>query len=271
MIFPILSGIFSLIFMIAMLFPTIIVQLMADDFAANGDVAFELMEYLFIFLTYLGLAVISTFFNVCTVYIAKNRFEGQKATVGNALGFAFKKFHIILLWGLLSATVGLILYLIEEIARGLGDAGRVILSFLRSALAFVWGILVIFVVPSMVYYELTPFKAIKKSVETLKRTWGEHIVGRIGMGIIQFLVIVLAIILNVVLGIFVFVPLMGMLNGILLTIGLLVISVLIIVLFFNVAGKVYNTALFVYADTGKIPEGYSKKLLENSMKIDNQV
>jgi len=43
-------------------------------------------------------------------------------------------------------------------------------------------------------------------------------------------------------------------------------SSLIVLLIFTVANSVYNTALFVYADTGKIPEGYNKELMTNAFR-----
>jgi len=35
---------------------------------------------------------------------------------------------------------------------------------------------------------------------------------------------------------------------------------------YNVANTIFNTALFVYSDTGKIPEGYDRETIQNAFK-----
>lgn len=45
-----------------------------------------------------------------------------------------------------------------------------------------------------------------------------------------------------------------------------VLYFIIVMLVFSVANTVFNTALYVYADTGKIPEGYSQEILSIAFK-----
>jgi hypothetical protein len=70
---------------------------------------YGIVQYAIIFLTYLGLAFIATFFNVCVVYTVKIRFEGGNATFMESLKFALSKIGLIFYWSLISATVGLVL------------------------------------------------------------------------------------------------------------------------------------------------------------------
>ena len=51
-----------------------------------------------------------------------------------------------------------------------------------------------------------------------------------------------------------------------MVLALAVIYVLGVVLVFNVASSIFNTALYVYADTGKIPKGYGKEILHDAFK-----
>ena len=95
LIYPILASIFSLIFSIAILIPTIFIGWINNGIPEDISAAFGLIEYLIIFATYLGLALIATFFNVCVVYTVKTRFEGGNATLGSSFKFAFSKFHLI--------------------------------------------------------------------------------------------------------------------------------------------------------------------------------
>lgn len=260
-IYAILSSILSIIFMIAMLFPTIISQIMAG----GSPTEWAWLEYVFIFLTYLGLSLITTFFNVCTVYTAKQRFAGKNATMGESFKFAFSKFHLILGWSLISATVGLLLNLLENLAQSLGQIGAAVVRVFRGILAFAWGIITIFVVPVMVYEDVGPIDAIKKSTKTLSKTWGETIIRRFGLGLIEFLVILAGLAINAGVGYLLY--MYFDLTGIFIAIGIAAVYVLVVVLAFNIASKVYNTALYEYAETGKVPTGYDKPTMKNAFKM----
>jgi len=91
------------------------------------------------------------------------------------------------------------LRLIDEIAERAGRSGQILLYITRSILGMVWGIVTIFVIPGMVYYNLSPFDAIKKSVAVLKKTWEESLIRYYGSGLAQFLFIVVGIIFNTAL------------------------------------------------------------------------
>jgi len=263
LIYPFLAAIFSLIFSIAILFPTILVELYQSADPEGLINTYTIIEYLIVFATYLGLALIATFFNVCVVYTVKTRFEGGNATLGSSFKFALSKFHLIISWSLLTATVGLLLYILDAIGRSLGDLGRIIIGFIRGIIGMAWNLVTIFVIPGLVYYELGPKAAIKKSVDTLSKTWGESIVRHFGMGLIQFLFFLLGA--GIGTGVYFLTASLG-LTGILITVIVVVVYFMILILIFNVANSVYNTALFVYADTGSIPTGYNKNLMSNAFK-----
>ncbi len=271
LIYPILSAIFSGLYFIALMFPTVIVYLM-EYFAENPDTmdqfGFEVMHYVIMFLTYLGLAFLSTFFNVCVVYTAKSRFEGSNATLGSAFKFAFSKIHLIFMWSMVSATVGLLLSILDGIAEKIGGIGEAIIKLIRGALGLAWSILTLFVVPSLVFYDLSPFKAIKKSGETLSKTWGESLIRHIGFGVVKFLLTIVGILLTILVGYLTFsVFTLEFLQALLITLGFFIIYIVILMLVFSVAKSVYNTALFIYADTGKIPKGYNKEMMNNAFKV----
>lgn len=254
--FPILATIFSLVFIAAILFPSFFAGLISPD-AQNIGIS----GYAILFLIYFGLAFIATFFNVCVVYTAKKRFEGGNATFGESINFSVSRINLIFLWSAVSATVGIILRLIDEMAERAGRSGQILLYITRSILGMVWGIVTIFVIPGMVYHNLGPFEAIKKSVAVLKKTWGESLIRYYGLGLVQFLFIILGIIL--------FIPLFMALSaigivGIMAVIIAGILYFLIVMLVFGIASQIFNTALFVYADSGKIPSGYSKEIMEHA-------
>ncbi|MCZ7357235.1 MAG: DUF6159 family protein [Candidatus Methanoperedens sp.] len=264
LLFPLLAGIFSIIFILVMLFPSIITSFMEG----RGPGSYGITEYLIFFITYLGLAFIATFFNVCVVYTTKIRFEGGNATFSESIKFARSKIGLIITWSIIVATVGLILRIIDNMAERAGESGRIVLNILTSILGMMWSIITIFVVPAMVYNDLRPMDAIKKSVQTLKKTWGESLIRYFGLGTIEFLFLFLGVIVAFVL-LFV---LAGLgLAGIIITIAIAVLYFLGVILVFSVANTVFNTALYVYADTGKIPEGYSKEIMQNAFKSGGNI
>ena len=256
LVFPILAVIFSVAFIAAILFPPIISGLTAANTEYYG-----IAEYAILFLVYLGLSFIATFFNVCVVYTAKKRFEGGNATLGESINFAVSRISPVFLWSVVSATVGIILRLIDEMAERAGRSGQILLYITRSILGMVWGIVTVFVIPGMVYYNLGPFDAIKKSVAVLKKTWGESLIRYYGLGLAQFLFMIIGAVL--------FIPIFMVLSaigifGIITSVIIGILYFLTVILVFGIASQIFNTALFVYADSGKIPSGYNKEIMEHA-------
>lgn len=256
LLFPFFAGLFSIMFLVAMNVPSIIISF--TEGGAEPE-AYGVIQYTVLFLTYLGLAFIATFFNVCVVYATKIRFEGVNATFGESIKFAISKIGLIIYWSLIVAIVAVVMEIIRKWAEKAGQSSQLIVKYLTSIFGFVWGITTIFVIPAMVYHNLRPKDAIKKSAETLKRTWGESLMRHYGLGLIQFAFISIGIIIPVLLFI-----ITNSLNS-----GIIVIAILyiiIVMLVFSVANTVFNTALYVYADTGKIPEGYSQEIMLSTFK-----
>lgn len=242
--FPIISAIFSFAFIIAMIFPAII---------AEGTTG---LDYLVLFVVYLGLAFIATFFNVAVVYTAKTRFSGGNSKFVEALKFSLSKIHLIFFWALLSATVGLILKIIEDRAGSFA-------AIISRIIGFLWSVAIIFVVPSMVYDNKSPFAAIKQSIFVLKKTWGENIIKVIGLGFVQTLFFFAGIIF---FGLLTFL----MINtGFAVLIPIILAGIYFVLLFlvFSVANQIFNTALYVYANTGNVPSGFNSEVLNNAVQL----
>ncbi len=238
-----------------MIFPSIIISLIKGTSLELG-----VLFYVLLFLIYLGLSFIATFFNVCVVYTTKRRFEGGDAKFMESIKFAFSKVHLIFSWSVISASVGIILAFIEKIAEKLGGIGEIILRIVRSLLGMAWAVITLFVIPAMVYHNLGPKAAIKKSVEVLKKTWGESLIRHFGLGVIQFLFLVIWIVVVFFLfQIFVNLPIIAGIFVVLLFIGGISI--------FSLLNIIFNTALYVYADTGKIIEGYDKETMDNAFML----
>lgn len=257
--FPILAGIFSLIFIIAMIFPIILSPILIGG---TPNVIGNVANMAIIFLVYLGLAVIATFFNVCVVYTAKKRFEGENATFMESIRFAFSKMHLIFAWGLVSAIVGLILRIIDNIAERMGGIGELIIKIVNSLLGAAWAMLTIFVVPGMVYHGYGPIDAIKNSAKAFKKTWGENLIRSFGFGAIQLLFFLLGIVIGILM---IFASIVtGSTIALISSIIVIAIYFVSIIVFFMLANTVYSTALYVYSENGKIPDGFTKEVVSNA-------
>ncbi len=259
--FAFLSFIFSSLFTVAMIVPSILPTLRNEG--VNSE-ALEVYQYIIIFLTYFGLAFIATFFNVCVVYTTKVRFEGGNATFGESMSFAFSRLGLIFKWSLLSASVGLLLRLLDNLASRLGKIGEIIARILIGLLGMAWSIITIFVVPVLVYEGLDPIDAVKKSTQIIKKTWGESLVKSIGLGLIQFLAFVLIIGVAFVVTNFLAAQFgtTGLIIGIVSGVALLFITGLI----FSVANTVFNTALYVYANNQLIASGFDEEVIKGAFK-----
>ena len=263
--FPMLAGVFSLLFTTALLFPTVIVQLLAET--GDTSVAFGLVEYICLFVVYLGLAFISTFFNTCVVYTTKVRFSGGDATFMESIRYALSKVGRIFAWSMLAATVGILLRALDQAGRSMGGAGQVVLKIFRSILGMIWSVVVIFVIPVMVYEDVGPFDAVKRSATTLRNTWGESLIRHLGLGFVSGICTFLGIILSI--GLVALLSPLGQ-TGLVVAIALSVTYFLAMFLVFSCANTVFNTALYVYASESQSPTGFAPDVLEGAFRIHHR-
>jgi hypothetical protein len=260
LLFPLIAGLLSMVFSVAMLFPTVISHLLEG--AGASALVWGPAQWAASFGTYLGLAFITTFFNVCVVYTTKVRLSGGDATFGDSVGFAFSRVGRIFVWALLAASVGMFLRALENAARNVKGLGGVALSIVRSMLGAAWTVLTLFVVPAMVYRDLGPIDAIRSSSETLQQTWGESLVRHYGMGFAQFLFMALGVVGFI--GVFLTIG-AGLPVAVTLALAVLVGAYMLgVLLVFNVANAVFNTALYHYASTRQVPAGYTQEVMSGA-------
>lgn len=259
--FALLSFLFSTVFAVAMIFPSVLPTIQENGLTAES---LEIYQYAIIFLTYFGLAFIATFFNVCVVYTTKVRFEGGNATFSESIKFAFSKIGLITQWSLLSASVGLLLRILHNLAARLGKGGQIISNIIISLMGMAWTIVTIFVVPVLVYEGLGPIDAVKKSARVIKETWGESLIRSIGLGLIQFLVFLLVIAVS--WGLTMALTSAFEVTGMLIGIGIGALLVLLTGLIFAVATAIFNTALYVYANKKIVASGFNEDIVKGAFR-----
>jgi len=103
--------------------PTLFLDLIRHTTHGVARLHFDAVAYVLLGVSYLGLSFIATFFNVCVVYTTKTRFEGGDATFFDSIKFALSKLHLIFAWSLVSATVGLLLHALDQVAQRAGLVG----------------------------------------------------------------------------------------------------------------------------------------------------
>ena len=261
LLFSLLAFLFSSAFSVAMIFPTVVPTLMEKGLSKD---AMQTYQYAILFVTYFGLAFIATFFNVCVVYTTKIRFEGGNATFGESLKFAFSKIGLIAKWSLLSASVGLLFRIIQNLAAQLGKAGQIIVNILVGLLGMAWSIMSIFVIPVLVYEGLGPIDALKKSAQIIKETWGESLIRAIGLGLMSFLTFLLVIAASFGITYLLASAFEG--TGILIGIGIGVVLLFLTYFVFSLANTIFNTALYVYANDKIIASGYNEEVMKGAFK-----
>lgn len=257
LLFPILSSIFSLILFVIFVFPFILTMFLQKSLGLS-----PLLLYLGIFLFYFIATFVAVFFNAGVVYIAKTRFEGGDATLGDGIKAGFKHLGKIIQWSLLSATIGIILNSLEHASRKQGGIGGLLGRIAVGMLGMAWGIVSVFVVPAMVLKNVGPIDALRSSVQAIKKTWGESLVRYFGLNAVQSIFSIAGGLLLLLPGILLLLGGSPIAGGILM--GLFVLYVVLVNVVFSSASTIFNTALFMYADSGKVPDVYSREVLSKA-------
>ena len=258
LIFPLLSTIGVILITITFAIPLIasgFAEALADsDKLTNSQI---IIGVVLGFLYYFVMYTIVIFANVALIGAAMIRMDGGDPTVGDGFRIAGQHFNAILGYAAISATVGMILQAI----RGDEDniAGRIVASILSMA----WGLITFLVIPVLIMENLGPIAAIKRSANLLKQTWGEQIAGSFSMGMISFL-IMLAVLLVVGGPILLIVASIdsAVLAG--LGIGVVVIVLALIGLFFSALNGVFQAALYRYATAGTAGDFFDDNILSGA-------
>jgi hypothetical protein len=171
LLFPLLSMLTTLAALILIVVPATALISSIDIDLFNND----WLYYLGTFLALLGANFITVFFNVALASQAAAYFRGQETSISAGLGAAWERKKVILQWSVLAAIVGTLL---RFIAERLPFGGRIV-----AALGgFIWAVASWFVVPILALEGQGPVKALKSSVATVKRRWGEGVTGTVAIG-----------------------------------------------------------------------------------------
>jgi hypothetical protein len=248
MLFPVISGIIGIA-----LFATFIVSMFVTS--SFGDTG-SLISYLIMFLYYVVGSFVVVFFNVGLITCANIRMKGGDPKFSDGINNAMKHVGKIFVWALITATVGIIL---RNLSEKSGFLGRIVISLIGMA----WGLLTYFVVPVMIFEEVSVIDSIKKSGALFKKTWGENVVGQMSMGLFFFVLFMLGIVPIVIGVLFLMSGVWPIFAGLICLTFLYWIAIAILSASLN---GVYTTALYNYATKGVVPQGFSEASIKSAWK-----
>jgi hypothetical protein len=200
---------------------------------------------------YIGIAFSQTYFLAALCAGANERLQGRDTTIGNALAVANSRLHRILPWALVSATVSMIIQAIEE---RFGFLGQIIAGLIGAA----WNVVTFLTIPIIVFEDVGPVNALKRSGTLLKQTWGENLMAQIGLGLISLLAFIPGIIvigLGIASGVGAVTVLAIAIGGIYLAVAASIVSAL---------SGIYRTALYRYAVDGQVPPAFAATDMEHA-------
>lgn len=196
----------------------------------------------------LALGITSVFFNGALVAGAHERLTGGDPTVGSSVRRAFSRLAGLVPWALLTTTVGLVLQAMRERA---GFLGRIVVDMIGMA----WDVVTFLVIPAVVIDELGAVDGLKRSAGLLRQTWGENLIARVGFGLLGFVLVIPAVIV---------VMLAGAAGFIWVGLAVAVAWVVVVAVVLTALNAIFQTALYMYATTGVVPQGFEGTTLSQS-------
>jgi Family of unknown function (DUF6159) len=235
---------------------------LSSGFAGGSHIIFQHWWMTLLFaVTYFTSMFLATFCNVAFYHEIMQALNGHAVSVRRGFQFAGMRWRAVLMWSLFAGLVG---YLIQMIEQRVGLLGKIITGFI----GFAWSVACIFIIPTLVRDTETtnPVELLRHSSGTLKRTWGELVVGFVGFNVAAALIMI-PVFICMFVG-----TLAGYHHHILLLTPLLMVPVMFLIALplswlKNVVNAVYRCALFIYATEGVIPEPFDKDLLDSAWKV----
>lgn len=251
LVFPLISGLCCLLLLASFALPLYFSGAWQPpkSSAATGQ---HILYYGTLFLFYFCNYFVVIFFNCAMVACATIRMGGGNPTVGDGLRAAASRLPVIAGWALVSASVGLILRIIEQRSEKFG-------RFVAGMLGMGWTVVSFLVIPILVVENQGPMTALKESTRLLKKTWGEQLIGNFSFGLMFFLLGLPAFALFF----------LGVATGTgaltLLCIVLGVIYLIVLALVQSALQSIFQAAVYLYARDGQVPEGFHTEFLSEAM------
>ena len=211
---------------------------------------------IFLLAFYLAQYTIIIFCNTALVGAAMIRLDGGDPTVSDGFHIASERMGKIVAYAFISATVGMFFRWLSE--KGL--LGRLVAGFIGIA----WNVATYLVVPVLVVEDVGPIDAIKRSSALLRQSWGEQIVGHVGISVV-FGFVTVGIMLAAVP---VIIALAALKLWILIagTVLALIVILMGLGLFSSALNGIYTAAVYRYATHGDPSEFFDANLVAQTFR-----
>ncbi len=215
--------------------------------------------YLYLIALYLISMFAATFLNVALHHEIFRALDSEKVSLLQGLRFAAGRLRSIILWSLFASSVGLVLQLVASRTSWLG-------ALAARLLGMAWSVAAVFALPALVRDEPTdPLTLLRHSALTLQNTWGESILGYIGVQGVELLTffclagvgLLAAFVLSTIFSwplFFVSIP-------------FIILTLCACAWVTSLANRVYRCALYIYATEGVVPEPFTSAMMEAAWKV----
>ena len=251
LIFPILSSLGVIIVTASFVIPLFMANFFDSIFKGGG----EILGLFTLFLFYLCQYFVIFFANTALVGATLIRLKGGDPTVKDGFNIAFSRFGSILGYALIAATVGMIIKALSRKKSGLQH-------LLISLVGFAWNVATFLVVPVLAAEGVGPIKAIKRSAELLKKTWGEQLIGNFGINSVFTIITILILVVTLPI---IFLFFINQLTGFSILLGCILIFLLLLIGLVNsTLNGIYAAAIYQYADTGQMGSYFDQEIVRNA-------
>jgi hypothetical protein len=250
---------FPVISMIGMIFVTVLFIIpeaflvwpiiRASDTNSDASLIQWVIALVVLFIYYLAAYFVVIFSNTALVGATMKIIRGEPATVSDGITIARTHLGKILVYALISATVGVL-------AKVITSSGRRSKNFLVMLFTAIiggliqgaWELAVFFAIPIIVAEDVNILDSLKRSLALFKQTWGESVLGSVAVGGISCLAYLVVILISgaiILAGMFLGQLPLTILGFILLIFGFVLVSVLN-----GAVNGIFQASLYNYAVTG---------------------
>jgi hypothetical protein len=211
-----------------------------------------------IFIYYVLSYFILTYFKVGLTSVVYERMNGGNIGFKEGMGRAAKISGKIFVWSLLAGTVGIVLKIISDRSKWLGKLAA-------SLLGAAWNIVTMFIAPTLLLDNVSVWQSVKNSGAIFKKTWGETLIINISFGLVTFIITLGTLVLFGVLGTLSLTLGLGVIS--LVVLGILFVFTLITLSIISTSlSEIFKVALYSYARFGIIAEGFSPEFIIGAIK-----
>jgi hypothetical protein len=242
LVFPLVAGL-SILGVIALLLLGEF-WLLAPAVSSGGPSTLVEVAGVVLFLAaYLVMTFLSVYCTAALVGAATLKLSGQQPIAADGWKIARARLGRLVVWALLTATVGLVVQAISSRVRGIGGL------IIGGVAGVAWGVVTYFMIPVLLFEDQRPWPALKRSGHLFTSTFGRSVVSNLVLGLLLGVGIVAAVVLAI-LGV-VLVAGGALVPGLVL-LGVGIAVAVIVALIGSAAEGILRAALYRYATTGNI-------------------